>query len=194
MIDAKEAMESPGQRFGRNAGSGVGDVYMNRGRLARGRHRHGSSRRSERNARNRIWALCAAVPIRRAVAAGHQHIDPESGASQWGRGQFQLVRDGAHNSALIQHRLAHAEQKLLGRNAIDHMASVPGAAGAIAGQARCVLRQHLVPVAAAVGAVVDLVRSHVIGIHQQAVGERSPHSHGETVIRAHADGAPPADG
>ena len=51
------------------------------------------------------------------------------------------------------------------------MARVPGAAGRIAGQAERILRRHLVAIAAAVGAVVDLVRPHVIGSHQQAVGK-----------------------
>ena len=81
--------------------------------------------------------------------------------------------------------------QLVDRVAVDHVAGVPGAAAGIAALAGLILRLYLVAVAAAVGSVVDLVRPHVVGRHQQAVGERPPHGYGETVVCAHADRAAP---
>src|ERR1700722_20770296 len=74
------------------------------------------------------------------------------------------------------------------------MGGVPGAAGPLTCQAKCVLRRYLVAVAAAIGAVVDLVRVRVISRDQEPVRERPPHRNGEAVVRTRADGTAPADG
>ena len=136
-----------------------------------------SSRRSQRNARNQIGALRAGGPIGRGITAGHQHIHREAGACQGGGRQFPVAQDRACNPAIIQPRLPSAERQLIDRIAIDHMGRVPGAAGAITGQAQRILWRYFVAIAAAVRAVVDLVGIHVIGRQQQSVGERTAQCH-----------------
>src|SRR5271155_2556413 len=97
-------------------------------------------RRRERNAWDQIGTLRTGSPVRRGVAAGHQHIPREAGASQRRGGQFPVARDGAGNAALVQPRFAEAKGKLIDRVAVDHMGGGTCTGGAIAGQAQWILR------------------------------------------------------
>src|SRR5579862_2674794 len=130
--------------------------------------------RRERNCRYKIRTLIVGVAVGRLGSRTIDHdVDRESCVGYGRGGELPVTDDGVYDSGLVQEGLAKPEWKLVNSVGIDDIASIPDAAGAFTLRASDILRHQRVTITAAIGAVVNFVRPHVIGREQEAARERA---------------------
>src|ERR1700683_606395 len=144
-----------------------------------------SPRRRERNARHDVRALIGSVAVgnrrRRTI---NQNVDRESGASHEGRSDFPSAGNRTPEAWFAKELLSRPQGKFVNGVGIENVTCVPDAGSAFARLAGDVLRDQRIAVAAAIGAVIDLMRPHVICPEQETAGERTLYGKREGVVVA----------
>src|SRR6202041_2259102 len=144
-----------------------------------------ASRRRERNARDDVRALIGGVAVgNRGRRAINQNVDRESGTGHEGRSDFPSAGNGAPEAWFAKELLSRPKGKFVNGVGIKNVTCVPDAGSALARLAGDVLRDQRIAVAAAIGAVINLMRPHVIGPEQETAGERTLPAKREGVVVA----------
>src|ERR1700723_795742 len=113
-----------------------------------------------------------------------KNVARDGGASHEGGSDFPAAGNGAPEAWFAKELLSRPKRKFVNGVGIENVTCVPDAGSALARLAGEVLRGPRNAVPPALGAVINLMRPHVIGPEQETAGERTLHAKREGVVVA----------